>query len=106
VLALCSPCARPVLALCSPCARPVLAAPRQILPTPPTPHPLFVADAVAPPRTLFFTRSTHFVKPHTQHTPLPKQNAPPSHYYKNLEKPLSNTTLAYLCCLCVQLLAC
>jgi hypothetical protein len=58
----------------------------------PPPTPLCAMTRHALPRTLFVTRSTHFVKPHTQHHPLPKQNAPPPHYYKNLEKPLSNAT--------------
>ena len=87
---------RPVLALC--CAgircRPVLPRPlrgKSCRPHPP-PTPLSSMAWHAPPRTLFFTRSTHFVKPHTENTPLPKQNAPPSHYYKNLEKHLSNAT--------------
>jgi len=88
--------ARPVLALC--CAgsrcRPVRPCPRRgksCRPHPP-PTPRSSMAWHAPPRTLFFTRSTHFVKPHTQSTPLPKQNAPPSHYYKILKILLSNAT--------------
>jgi len=80
--------ARPVLALywlASDAAPPApMPSQRQILPPHPPPTLVCAMARHAPPRTLFLTRSTHFVKPHTQSTPLPKQNAPPSHYYKNL----------------------
>jgi hypothetical protein len=76
-----------VLALCSPCARPVLApmpSQRQILPTPPTPHPPQL-DGVARAATNTVSHPLHPLckTSYTTH-PLPKQNAPPSHYYKNL----------------------
>jgi hypothetical protein len=64
-----------VLALCSPCPR----CPRSgksCRPHPP-PTPVCAMAWHAPPRTLFLTRSTHFVKPHTQSTPPTKAKRAP-----------------------------